>query len=116
MKINFEKALKCQNKIPSNNPEIVYKSVACLNTSFSDKLSSMEQAGLSAWLLSIKKVNRIWKCSVKKYQIKSYHAYTPHFICIDIVDSNNAEEIKLIFFEKTNNNFKISSVYTPFKW
>ena len=117
LKAQAEKTIACRvAPTAKTDATTLYNSVSCYQDKFSKKLATKEQAGMAYWFNSLKAVEKIWSCDGKEYQLKTYHSYTPHFICVNIKDADGESGTRLIFFEKENKTFKISSIYKPIKW
>lgn len=111
-----EKTLLCRIPLPTKSAEDALKSVECFQKNLSANLTVKEQAGLSSWFYSLKQVDEAKSCDAKAYNIESYSKYTPYFICLDVTDGENKKNTRLVFFTKINEQYKISSIYTPTKW
>jgi hypothetical protein len=116
MKTQFEKAVSCRTQPSKADASQLVNSVNCYEDVFSEKLDTREQGGMSYWFNNLQSVKQIWSCDGKEYQLKSYHAKTPYFICVKLSEPEKGEVTKLIFFKKEKAGFKISSIYTPAKW
>lgn len=116
MKSQIEKAVSCRVVASKADATQLVNSVNCYQEVFSEKMGTREQGGMSYWFNNLQSVQKIWECDGKKYQIKSYHAYTPNYVCVKLSEPEKGESIKLIFFKKEKSGLKISSIYSPAKW
>lgn len=116
MKTQVEKAVSCRTQPNKADATQLMSSVSCYQEVFSEKMNTREQAGMSFWFNNLQSVKKIWACEGKEFQLKSYHAKTPYFVCVQLSEPEKGESTKLIFFKKEKSGFKISSIYTPAKW
>lgn len=113
---SMNKVLACRTSLSVKDEEKIVKSLACFKQEFLSTLSSKEQGGMALWFNSLKEVKKVYSCTGEKYQLKSYHRYTPHFICLSVVSNEGEIEEKVIFFKEESGQLRLQSIYTPIKW
>jgi outer membrane phospholipase A len=106
--------LACRTSTESLNEASAIKAINCFESSFSNQLSIREKAGISHWFQSMKSIEHPQLCDAEnKYQISSYHAYTPYYLCVDVKEPDGSQKKRIIFFQKEENKFRVSAIYFP---